>query len=171
MSSETYDHAAEEPRVEAYFVKVNDSQAGVVVSFYDAGEEDPAGIYLYEPGADPVELDTVGISDIATEFEYAIVETGRRVDSTGTRLSYAPANHGFEEREYPGDGLVTFAQRDADVAAAVEEHETLTDNHEKLTAQARNLVDAAEKFHGLSHSGAFQWCQADVCTAARAVDL
>lgn len=161
MSSETYDHVAEEPRVEAYFVKTGDAQAGVIVAFYDGGEEDPAGIYLFEPGADPVELTAVGIHGFATEFEYATVSTTWMPDDGGDQ----------ELREFPGDSMVTCAQRDADVAAAVEEHATLVDNHEKLTAQARNLVDAAEKFHALGHSGTFQWCEASVCEAARAVEL
>lgn len=169
MSEET--KITEEPRVEAYFVKTGDAQAGVIVVFYDGGEEDPVGIYLYEPGADPVELDSVGISGVATEFEYATVETGRRVDSTGTRLSYAPANRGFEECEYPGDGLITFVQRDADVEAATQDFANLRQAHDTLHDQARKLVDAAEKFHALGHSGAFQWCTASVCEAARAVEL
>jgi len=160
-----------ESRADVYFVKVNDTQAGVIVSFTDAGEEDPVGIYLFEPSADPVELDSVGIEGVATEFEYATVTAGQRVDSTGLRLSYGPANQHWKEVPYPGDGMVTLAQRDADVAAAVEEHATLVDSHEKLTAQVRALVDAAEKFHALGHSGAFQWCGASVCEAARAVEL
>lgn len=149
--------ATEEPRVEAYFVKVNDTQAGVIAAFYDAGEEDPVGIYLFEPGADPVELISVGIDGAATEFEYATVTTeiDRGCEDTEGEISYF------------GDAFVTRAQRDADVEAATEGHSTLVDSHEKLTEQTRALVDAVQRQHDENHGpGDSRLCDNAVCRAS-----
>jgi len=129
----------------------------VIVSFTDAGEEDPVGIYLFEPGADPVELSAAGVSGVATEFEYATVE--------------ASTLDGKQDFEFPGDGMVTRAQRDSDVEAATQEHATLVDNHEKLTAQTRSLLDTVRREHDEYHVDPFEFCALSVCAAARAVDL
>lgn len=160
------DNPETEPTTDVYFVKTSDSTAGVIVSFTDGGEEDPVGIYLFEPGADPVELVSVGIDGVASEFEYAtvtgVVFTEER-EVNGDRME--------KTFTFPGDGMVTRAQRDADVVAAVEEHDTLVDNHEKLRGQAATLMDAVRDAHEGGHSGGFQWCTLPMCEAARAVNL
>lgn len=145
-----------EPRADVWFVKVNETQAGVIVQFTDAGEEDPVGIYLFEPGADPVELVGVRIDGAASEFEYATVtaEIDRGCEDTEGEISY------------PGDVMITRADADALVSAAVEAHETLVDNHEKLTEQTRALIDAARQDHHEHHAESFAWCGFAVCKAA-----
>jgi hypothetical protein len=161
----------EEPRADVWFVKTSDTQAGVIVMFTDAGEEDPIGIYLYEPGADPAELDSVALNGVATEFEYAIVETLRQVDTWSGHLNCETHTVHTEEREFPGDAMLTRAQRDADVEAAIEEHDTLADNHEKLTEQARALLRAVRDEHEMFHGGTFPFCGETLCKTARAVNL
>jgi hypothetical protein len=162
MSNDTARTDDNEPRVDVFFVKTGEEQAGVIVSFTDAGEEDPVGIYLYEPGADPVELTAVRLDGAATEFEYATVTASWSSNDGKTE----------EQSEFPGDRMVTLAQRDADVATAVEEHDTLVDNHEKLTEQTRALVDAVHEEHRATHDpGPIELCGYALCQAAQAVNL
>lgn len=152
----------EELKTEVFIVKTPDDKDAVIVSFVDGDEVN--GIYLYEPGADPVELTSVGLNGVATEFDYAIVE-GTWMPDTGEDQ---------EEREWPGDGMVTRAERDAAVAQATEDHGNLQQAYDTLREQAQALVDAAERAHqeqGGGHPGMFRWCQHAVCEAAQAVEL
>ena len=143
-----------ELETEVFFVKTPEDLDAVIVSYVDGG--DVTGIYLYEPGADPVELNSVGLNGVATEFDYASVE-GVTLDG--------------EEVEWPGDQMLTRAQRDADVENAVQDHANLDQAYGMLREQAQALVDATERVHDLSHPGAFQFCEAISCQAAQAVTL
>lgn len=158
-----------ELKTEVFIVKTPYGQDAVIVSFVDDGEIN--GIYLYEPGADPVELDSVGIIGEASEFEHATVTVGQRVDSEGVRLSYGPANHHWKEVKYPGDGMVTRAERDAAVAAATEDHANLQQAYDTLHARAQALVTAVEHSHRTSHSGAFTWCVELLCQEANRTEV
>lgn len=153
-----------EPKTEVFFVKTPDDQDAVIVSFVDDG--DVSGIFLYEPGAEPVELTSVGVNGVANEFEYATVEATWMPDTGGDE----------EEREWPGDGMVTRAERDAAVEAATENLGNLQQAYDTLREQAQALVDAAERAHADSdddfrHGGVFAWCSEPVCQAARSVEL
>lgn len=139
---------------EVFFVKTPSDMDAVIVSFVDNDEVN--GIYLYEPGADPVELTSVGINGVANEFDYATVE-GETVDG--------------EEVEWPGDGMVTRAQRDADVEQATQYLANLQQAYDTLREQAEKLRDTVERTHSLQHPGSFEWCSSVVCEAARGVEL
>lgn len=164
----------EELKTRVWLARTPDECDAVIVSFVDG--DDISGIYFYEPGADPVELDSVGMNGVASEFEHATVTVGQRVDSEGVRLSYGPANHHWKEVDYPGDVMITMADSDARVDAAVVAHDTLVDNHEQLTEQAHRLFEAVQRQHDEArghsgHPGSFTWCQHAVCSAARDVVL
>jgi hypothetical protein len=153
---------SEENRTRVWLVKTPEYFDAVIVAFAEPDSDECAGIFLYEPGTDPVELVTVGIDGVATEFEHASVT--------------ATFDRGCEDEEadvsYPGDEMITLAQRDADVAAAVEAHETLAGNHEKLTEQARALVAAVQEEHRATHEpGPIELCGYATCQTAREVDL
>jgi len=144
-----------ELETEVFFVKVEDKDA-VIVSFVDGETQENEGIFLYEPGAEPLELTTAGVGGVANEFEYATVSA---VGIDGV------------EFEWPGDGMVTCAERDAAVEAATEEHANLQQAYDTLREQAQALVDATERVHDLSHPGPFQFCEGVTCQAARSVEL
>lgn len=160
---------SEELATQVFLVRTPEEQDAVIVSFVDDGEVN--GIYLYEPGADPIEVDAVQIEGTATEFEFATITVGQRVDSAGVRLSYGPANRHWKDVTYPGDGMVTRAQRDADVEQATENLANLQQAFDTLREQAQAMVEMQRTHHTAAHSGTFQLCPADVCTAARAVEL
>lgn len=148
---------SEELATQVFLVRTPDEQDAVIVSFVDNGEV--TGIYFYEPGAEPVELDSVGVNGVATEFEYATVEVAYTGEASGVT------------EDWPGDGMVTRAQRDADVEQATENLANLQQAFDTLREQAQAMVEMQRTHHTAAHSGAFQWCPADVCTAARAVEL
>jgi len=150
-------HRSGEPelKTEVFFVKVEDKDA-VIVSFVDEETQENEGIFLYEPGADPVELTAVGQEDHATEFEYAHI-TGEMVDG--------------EEVQWPGDGMTTFAERDAAVERVTEDHANLQQAYDTLRNQAQALVAAVEASHRTLHTGSFTWCMEILCEAARSVEL
>ena len=150
-SESAHRSGAPELKTEVFFVKTDDDMDAVIVSFVD--NDDVNGIYLYEPGAEPVELSAVGIDGVATEFEYATV-SGETADG--------------EEVSWPGDGMVTRAERDA------EDFHNLQQAYDTLWEQAQALVDTArgQHFAGKGHDvGAWTLCANPVCKAASAVEL
>lgn len=146
-----------EPKTEVFIGTNEHGEDIVFVSFVDRDSEDPTGIYMYEPGCDPIELASIGLDGVATEFEHATV---------------VYAVEGGEDETIPGDVLVTGADRDAAVEAATEDLVNLRDAYDTLREQAQALVDAARLVHDdRAHPGVFQWCEHTVCRAARAVEL
>jgi hypothetical protein len=141
-----------ELKTEVFIVKTPDAQDAVIVSFVDDGENN--GIFLYEPGADPVELTAVGQEDHASEFEYAHI-FGETVDG--------------EEVQWPGDGMVTRAERDAAVESRAEGHENLQQAYDTLREQAEALTVAVKDVHDGSHSGPFAFCTLPECVAAMTI--
>lgn len=150
-------HRSGEPelKTEVFIVKTPDDKDAVIVSFVDDGENN--GIFLYEPGADPMELTAVGQEDHASEFEHAHIY-GETVDG--------------EEVQWPGDGMTTFADRDAAVERAAEDHANLEQTHGVLRDQAQGLVDVVRGQHsaGVGHDlGTWTLCANPLCKAASAV--
>lgn len=147
-----------ELKTEVFIVKTPEDQDAVIVSFVDG--DDVNGIYLYEPGADPVELHGVTMNGAANEFEHATVTTHQAV----------PCHRNTDvevlDTDYPGDGMVTRAERDAAVERATEDHANLQQAYDTLRERAEKLTDAAESTHRASHPGAYGWCQAVVCLEA-----
>lgn len=152
-----------ELKTEIFIVKTPHDQDAVIVSFVEDGENN--GIFLYEPGADPVELDAVDIDGTADEFEYATVS------ATSGTLGTAD----YIESEWPGDGMVTRAERDAAVDAATEDHANLRQAYDTLRDQAQALETVVRQWHtddARGHSlGAWSLCSHPVCQATQAVEL
>lgn len=145
-----------ELKTEVFIVQTSDAQDAVIVSFVDTETNESKGIYLYEPGADPVELTAVGQEDHASEFEFAHI--------------YVETING-EEIMYPGDGMVTLAERDTAVESATEDHENLQQAYDTLRKAAQRMASAADQAHAdAGHGGAFRWCTLPVCEAARDLD-
>lgn len=153
------------PTTSVWLVKTPEGDDAVIVSFVDADNEDPTGIWLYEPGVDPAELHGVTVSGVANEFEYATVTTHQAV----------PCHRGTDvevvDQDYPGDVMVTSAQRDAALAGAVEAHEELESSYAALHAQTTRLLTEVRDSHELFHGGTFPFCGETVCEAARDVVL
>ena len=154
-----------ELHTEVFIVKTPDDRDAVIVSFVDDGENN--GIFLYEPGADPVELMTVRQEDHANEYELAHI-SGEVL--TGRRLANGDLD--TEEVTWPGDGMTTFAERDAAVAQATEDHGNLQQAHDALHQAAQGLVLATREVHRESHgAGPQSLCADPVCRAAEAVTV
>lgn len=147
-----------ELKTEVFIVKVDDDKDAVIVSFVE--DDDITGIYLYEPGADPVELDAVRVEGEASEFEWATVTfTAPDPDTPGNVLLSA----------WPGDGMVTRAERDAAVESRAEGHENLQQAYDTLREQAEALTVAVKDVHDGSHSGPFAFCTLPECVAAMTI--
>jgi hypothetical protein len=142
-------HRSADPELhtEVFFVKVEDKDA-VIVSFVDEETQENEGIFLYEPGAEPLELTTAGVSGVANEFEFATVSA---VTTNGTEV------------EWPGDGMVTRAKQDAAVEAATEDLANLQQAYDGVLAYAQRVYSGAEKRHQASHGGAFRYCTDPMC--------
>lgn len=149
-----------ELKTEVFIVKTPAGMDAVIVSFVD--DDEVSGIYLYEPGADPVELDSVGVEGEASEFEWATVTfTAPDPDTPGNVLLSA----------WPGDGMVTRAERDAAVESRAEGHENLQQAYDTLRKAAARAASAADQAHAdAGHGGAFRWCTLPVCEAVRDLD-
>lgn len=146
--------STEEPTTTVWLVKNDSDQDMVVVSFGDDG--DVNGIYMYEPGADPVELDSVDTVGTATEYEWA--------DVTTWPVGKSDFDDGMTWR---GDVLVTSASCDAAVDEEREQREAAESALDTAQADLMALVSAVAKTHALGHSGAQQWCPATICEAVR----
>lgn len=156
-------HRSPELATRVWLVKTPEENDAVIVSFVDKDSEDPTGIWLYEPGAEPVELHGVTVEGTATEFEWATVTTHEAV----------PCHRGTDvevvDTDYPGDVLVTLASRDA---AVDEEYGRREEAESALgTAQAdlMALVTAGREEHESFHGGTFQLCGETLCRAFRAL--
>src|SRR3982750_2517104 len=124
-------HRANELSTQVWLVKNESDQDMIIVSFVDEG--DVSGIYRYEPGAAPVELDAVGMEDHANEFELGSVF----YTLTG------------EEGEVmsPGDELVPAANRDAEMDREREQREAAEEALAEAQADLTLMVTAARRAH------------------------
>lgn len=153
---------SEETRTRVWLVKTPEDSDAVIVSFAESDSDECADIFLYEPGADPVELAAVSMDGVATEFEHATV----------TAVSGEEGTHDYAEISYPGDELIPLADSDSLVDRATEDHTALVAAYEELTEQTRALVDAVREEHRAAHeSGPIDLCGYATCQAAREVDL
>jgi hypothetical protein len=151
---------ADELATSVWLVKTPEGDDAVIVSFVDKDSEDPVGIFMYEPGVDPVELEAVGMSGVATEFEHATVTTSCQVRWSGATQTTV------EDTDYPGDVMVTSARRDADVANAVEAHGELVSSYADVSSGLASLLARVQTMHEVDHEGTFRFCRNIVCAKA-----
>lgn len=143
----------DELKTQVFMVKTPEDKDAVIVSFVD--DDDVNGIYLYEPGADPLELYAVGVDQPGNAFEHGVVTTSRTDDET----------------DWPGEEMVLASALDEVRDDAQEKVDVLTAELDTAMAVLDKLVEAARLAHDEGsvtyHHGVFRWCQHPVCVAVR----